>query len=400
MDDFTWSIIEGDCLEVLKECPDNYFDAVCTDPPAGIEFLPGSIQWDKFKNRERSRSWACGGKTGNDGFGGFAKTLRPAFCELTRKDRDAYIGFMVEVFSEVARVIKPGAHCFVWSLPRVGHWTAISLEEAGLTIRENVCHLFGQGMPKSKKLDGGFGSSLKPSHENWILARKPLDKGLSLTKNFEVWGTGGLNIEACRVERDVNDVPGWHMSGADGTKGYHGSSAFRIRAMDAEEIQERCGEKGRWPPDTLLSCLCEGDEHEIGCPVGELESEQKGVSRYFPCFVYRSKPSRAEKEAGLDELPERTLHRVNSGGLENEPRFSPVQVKNNHPTVKGIPLCRWLCRLITPPNGIILDPFAGSGSIGCSAMLENFRYVGIEQDPSYVEISRSRIEHWSKSRRD
>lgn len=141
-------------------------------------------------------------------------------------------------------------------------------------------------------------------------------------------------------------------------------------------------------------------------------SDTGTASRFFPNFpgelpdefvpwLLTPKPSRSEKEAGLDDLEPATLNRVNPGGLENENRFKPVQVKCNHPTVKGLSLCRWLLKLVCPPGGIALDPFLGSGSIGVAAGIEGFRFLGIEQgDPlgcdRYVRIAVARMLHWSK----
>ena len=145
---------------------------------------------------------------------------------------------------------------------------------------------------------------------------------------------------------------------------------------------------------------------------GQEYNDQGGPSRFFPQFqsdpsdeidfvTWRSqpKPSRSEKEAGLDELEVATLNRVNPGGLEAEPRFAPVKVKNNHPTCKSIELLRWLAKLITPPDGLLLDCFLGSGSVGCAAALEGFRFIGIEQgepigDDRYIRIAKARLEYW------
>jgi len=130
-------------------------------------------------------------------------------------------------------------------------------------------------------------------------------------------------------------------------------------------------------------------------------NDEGGASRYYPQFHYFPKPARGEKEKGLDHLEAAILTRVNPGGLESDPRFAPVKVKNNHTTVKGIPLCCWLSRLVCPPDGLLLDPFAGSGSIGCAAGMEGFRYIGIEQgnppgDSRYIEISKARMEYWAR----
>src|SRR5581483_2059530 len=162
-------------------------------------------------------------------------------------------------------------------LPRTSHWTATAIENAGFEVRDVITHHYGSGFPKSqdvgKAIDKighdakeweGWGSALKPASEHWILARKPLGEK-SIARNVLRYGTGALNIDACRVERAEDDVPGWHKSGADGSKGYHGEDTFRIREMTAEEIQERCGGKGRWPTNLVVS-------HSPGC-------ERRGIKR-------------------------------------------------------------------------------------------------------------------------
>jgi DNA modification methylase len=199
-------ILQGDCLEVLKTLDDNSVDSIVTDPPAGISFMGKS--WDTDK-------------------GG----------------RDNWIKWMQEVATECKRVLKPGGHAFVWAIPRTSHWTATAWENAGFEIRDIVAHVFGSGFPKSHnigksvdKLQGnkreseivkgkiftgsnnningeageyevtkgtsqfeGWGSALKPAREDWLLMRKPLDKGLSIAENCLKWGTGGINIEQSRV---------------------------------------------------------------------------------------------------------------------------------------------------------------------------------------------------------
>jgi DNA modification methylase len=476
-----WTVIAGDALQLLKEVPDNSVDSLVSDPPGGIEFM--GRDWDTFRSGRRSKGWACCNKTGGDGFGGFGKTLRPAFHTQGRGARESFVAAMTEIFVEVNRVLKPGAHALVWGIPRTSHWTAWALEEAGFEVRDVIHHVFGQGMPKSqdmaKSIDKrlgvagswgepksaahagligrggrnpgvalvkkpwmddpeafdrlqceyqpgsaeaaqweGWGTALKPAHEYWILARKPVEG--SITANVLKHGTGALNIDACRVARAEGDVPGWHQSGANGSQGFQGEATFKIRAMSPEEIQARCGDKGRWPPNLLLSgeAVAEMDRQSgtsrsrKGKPRAAQEAgegwgmthtgaeydDEGGASRFFPCFGYFPKPGRAEKEAGLEAFADATLNRVNPGGLEREERFAPVQVKNNHPTVKGIDLMRWLCRLVTPPGGLVLDPFCGSGSTGCAAVLEGFRFLGMEQDPEFAAKAEARIAHWEKQR--
>lgn len=134
---------------------------------------------------------------------------------------------------------------------------------------------------------------------------------------------------------------------------------------------------------------------------GSEYNDEGGASRYYPQFHYFPKPARGEKEKGLDHLEHATLTRVNPGGLESDPRFAPVKVKNNHTTVKGIPLCKWLLSLVCPTGGLCLDPFMGSGSIGCAAGLLGMRYLGIEQgnppgDSRYLHVAEGRMRYWAK----
>jgi site-specific DNA-methyltransferase (adenine-specific) len=208
IDEFKNKIIQGDCIDILKEIPDNSVDAVVTDPPAGISFM--GKEWDTDK-------------------GG----------------RDNWIKWMQEIAIECNRVLKPGGHALVWAIPRTSHWTATAWENAGFQIRDVIAHIFGSGFPKSlnigkavDKLQGneredlgehpkpasssgevmqtglknntritkgyseweGWGTALKPAREDWILMRKPLEKGLTIAENVLKWGTGGINIDGCRIE--------------------------------------------------------------------------------------------------------------------------------------------------------------------------------------------------------
>jgi site-specific DNA-methyltransferase (adenine-specific) len=386
-------LIHGDCLEVLRSAPDNAIDAMVTDPPAGISFL--DQPWDSDR----------GGRT-------------------------AWVAWLAAIMAQALRVLKPGAYALVWALPRTSHWTATALEDAGFEIRDILHHHFATGMPKSRLL--------KPATEHWILARKPLSER-NLARNVARWGTGRLNIEPCQIPRAADDTPGWHQSGADGSRGYLGTRTFRIRRMSAADIQARRGHQGRWPANVLFShapdCRrverqkIQGQAQTVacvpGCPVAELD-RQSGPSRsgkprtdrghggYWtrgngvPCgpqygdgggasrFFYVAKPSRREKEEGCKRLPTRRLRRVNPGGLEHDPKWAPRAVKNHHVTVKSVTLMRYFCRLITPSGGIVLDPFMGSGSTGVAALQEGRRFVGIEIEAEYLAVARARIRHTLK----
>lgn len=358
----------GDALELLRRLEDDSVDAVVTDPPSGISFMGKA--WDSDK-------------------GG----------------RDAWIAWLAEIMREALRVTKPGGHALVWALPRTQHWTATAVEDAGWQVRDVLMHVFGSGFPKSLNLPDGWGTALKPSHEAWILARKPLAGTVAATVLEH--GTGALNIDGCRVGTDGGgtDCPHW----PEPCRGHKSAGG----AYDSNHGKPPPGwpnnKTGRWPPHLLLShaAAC-GETCADGCPVAEMDAQSGvtrgsgaptvggaprsnhgfalsyssrdrskavmsfgdtgGASRFFPVFRYVAKPSTAEKSAGL-------------GG------------RNTHATVKPLQLMRWLCRLITPPGGLVLDPFAGSGTTGAAAMAEGFSFVGAEMRPEQAAAARQRIQH-------
>jgi site-specific DNA-methyltransferase (adenine-specific) len=245
------------------------------------------------------------------------------------------------------RVLKPGGHVVSFGAPRTVHHLACGIEAAGLELRDTLMWLFGQGFPKSRNLTGpftGWGTALKPAYEPIILARKPLDD--STQHNAERHGTGALHINACRDDA------------------------------------------GRWPPNLLLthSATCENGRCADGCPVAELGDR----ARYFYC----PKASRGERDAGCQDL-ERHIIDTFKIGADNERRARVAPVGNFHPTVKPLELMRWLIRLTTQPGAVIVDPFCGSGSTGCAAVLERRRFIGIERDPRYAQIAHARISHWA-----
>jgi len=241
------------------------------------------------------------------------------------------------------RVLKPGGHLLAFGAPRTFHRLTSGVEDAGLEIRDVVLWLHAQGAPKSPKLPGGQGTQLKPAYEPVLLARKPL---LGTTaRNLAQWGTGALNIEAVH------------------------SGAF-------------------WPAPLAFShharCLKDGCSED--CPTGPLDQARPDLrpSRLFFC----AKASKSEREAGCESLP-----------LRNDLLYSRPAARlrrNIHPTVKPLALMRWLVRLAVPENGIILDPFAGSGSTGIATILEGRQFVGIEREGEYIDIACARLTHWAQ----
>lgn len=467
-------VLLGDSRALLRELPDNSVDSVVTDPPAGIEFM--GADWDnpdKFGSTFTGHGYSDGSNrvaaptqrlsTRNPNCRRCRKHIRgadgcrceepdsdedPSFVQLQRvRQREGFVAFLRDVMGEVYRVLKPGGHALVWSLPRTSHWTALAIEDSGFEVRDSLlhakdrhpevgaflgslteeqvdllvraqettnvmAHLFGSGFPHSldvskaidrmagaerkvvragrgfdpernkggqfnsispskigintasfnakigeitepatedaKKWDG-WGTVLKPSQETWWLVRKPLAAKNTVTQVLST-GTGALNIDSARVPLTEHD----NLS--DSTT----------------------NPKGRWPANFLVSHgpSC-SPPHGCApsCPAHHLESQFEGSSVFFknletdPPFVYSTKASRSDKNLGLDDA-----------GLEN-----------THPTVKSQALMTYLVRLVTPPNGVILDPFAGSGSTLVAAVESGFRCIGVEREPTYHAIAEARL---------
>jgi DNA modification methylase len=224
----------------------------------------------------------------------------------------------------------------------------------------------------------GWGTALKPAHEPIVLARKPLAG--TVAANVLEHGTGALNVDGTRIGPD----PGYsYPNGA-------GGSTFSIGAgNDGTRTDPVESTAGRWPANVLLD-----EESAAGMP-GE---DGQSVSRYF----YVAKASSAERNAGLEGFEEREAGNFEDDAYEwatdsrGNPRRAPIAKRNVHPTVKPIELMRWLVRLITPPGGVVLDPFTGSGTTGCAAALEGFDFIGFEREHEYVAIAEARIQWWSQ----
>jgi len=260
-----------------------------------------------------------------------------------------------EVWAECLRVLKPGGHLLAFGATRTYHRMACAIEDAGFEIRDSIHWMYGSGFPKSLNIGDGRGTALKPAHEPVVVARKPLAG--TVAANVERYGTGALNIDASRVgttdntSRKCND-PGYGLMHGDRPRGTpddtHGGH-----------------EAGRWPPNIVLSHTedCTESACDETCAVAELDRQSDSSSRFFPVFRYQAKASRSERGD-----------------------------TNVHPTVKPIALMEWLVTLVTPPGGIVLDPFMGSGTTGVAAVRKGFRFVGIEREDEYLAIARARIE--------
>ena len=236
---------------------------------------------------------------------------------------------------EAMRVLKPGGHLVAFGAARTVHRLACGAEDAGLEIRDVLMWLHAQGVPKSRRLPGGLATALKPAYEPILLARRPLTG--TVADNIARFGTGALNIDATRI-----------------------------------------GPARYWPANVALS-------HSPDCPEALLQAPSAVPCRTYYC----TKASTAEREAGCEQLPHRLVQFYT--GLKQSKRTRA----NTHVTVKPISLMRWLVRFVTPPGGVVLDPFAGSGSTGIAAVLEGRQFLGIEREGEYVDIACARLTHWA-----
>lgn len=441
----------ADSNKLLGTLSSNSIDSVVTDPPAGIDLL--GLEWDS--NRGGKESWQK---------------------------------WLSKIMKEAHRTLKPGAHGFVWALPRVSHWTAIALEDAGFIVRDVVTHVYGSGFPKNVAIDKaidrakytdtsllyratswirerrdilgltnsdldrvtgvrggaahwtalppngqpniptaerwtaletllgpppawlkdlirpghergenwkkrrvvgeytknagglagvpfestnhkitepmcmksiawkGWGTALKPASEHWILIQKP-SSSHNIAANILKHGTGGINIDKCRIPAPRKIPSSSYLDFRGG--------CFLWEKTRSETSFYQQHPLGRFPSNFLYS-----RSNTESC-VGKILDRQSGTgaSEFFKSFspdlpfVYCKKPATSEKGTF-----------------------------NMHPTVKPLALMRYLCNLVTPPGGLVLDPFMGSGTTGVAALKEGFRFVGIESNQTYFEIAKRRLE--------
>tara|TARA_R110000822_G_scaffold197781_4_gene335814 strand:- start:3873 stop:5003 length:1131 start_codon:yes stop_codon:yes gene_type:complete len=353
-----YDLFHGDCLKVLSEMKDNSIDSIVTDPPYGLSFM--GKKWD-------------------------------------------YDVPSVEIWREALRVLKPGGYLLSFAGSRTYHRMAVNIEDAGFEIRDQIMWVYGSGFPKSHNIskaidkaagaerevigeritgtigrptsDGtkpsssnpnhgvgqqiipitapttpkakqwdGWGTALKPAHEPIVVARKPLIG--TVVENVLEHGTGGLNIDACRVEYDKESFER-NKNASEKEPKQHEKAVWKDSGN--KERRDVFSSKGRFPANFI---------HDGSDEVVSLFPES---ARFFYC----AKAHKSEKGEG-----------------------------NIHPTVKPVDLMRYLCRLVTPPNGVILDPFMGSGTTGIAASVEAFNFIGIEREEEYIEIAKNRISHW------
>lgn len=369
-----FELYEGDCLQTLRGLAENCVDSIVTDPPYGLAFM--GKKWD-------------------------------------------YDVPSTEIWVECLRVLKPGGHLLAFAGTRTQHRMAVRIEDAGFEIRDMIAWLYGSGFPKSRNIANdmqepgnaaawaGWGTALKPALEPITLARKPLSG--TVAGNVIAHGTGALNIGDCRVP-------------AEPMPPNTGSGGLPRRSEDEQRgpgVVSQPHEAGRWPANLIHDGSDEvvslfpaqagaaapvlrrhGDKfrNSYGGFAGndnEGGSSFHGDSGSAARFFYVPKASRSDRNEGCEGLERKPL--LWSSGTQNPGSFqaegTDKRSQNNHPTVKPTALMGYLCRLVTPSGGVVLDPFMGSGSTGKAAMREGFSFIGCELNAEYLAIAKARIEH-------
>ena len=392
-------ILQGDCREVMRTLAENSVDAIVTDPP-----------YELTSARPGGRSESTRGKV----MGGF----------MGMKWDGTGVAFDPETWRQALRVLKPGGYLLAFSGTRTYHRMVVAIEDAGFEIRDQIGWTFGSGFPKSHNGPWG-GTALKPAWEPICMARKPLAG--TVEANWHQHGTGALNIDACRVLVEGEErAP---ITGAGGLPTRHTVDEARAPGVVAQP-----NELGRWPANLihdgseevlaafpqaagqLAPISATAPSENTGLVYGRMrregeasaDSDNEGAVGFkmkpgarridtgsAARFFYCAKADRADRNDGLQGLPEHRVRAYEGGeiasGKTPDAPGGRRTAANNHPTVKPTDLMRYLCRLVTPAGGVVLDPFMGSGSTLKAAELEGFDAIGIELDPAYIEIARRRI---------
>jgi DNA modification methylase len=413
-------LIHHDCLEAMRAMPQDSIDAVVTDPPYGWRFMGKA--WDGADIEEMAaKSIHTHNSVSIDGSKRKPREKPAAAAgtyDTSVTGNQAFQTFSEEWAREVFRVLKPGGYALIFCGPRTYHRMACGVEDAGFEVRDQLQWLFGSGFPKSldvskaidkaagaeRKIVGygklnprdkksyepkasndifdrnkgmhklaitapstdaakkwqGWGTSLKPANEPILLARKPLSEK-TVAANVLKWGTGGINVDGSRIAQANEADPGKGRGvGSQVNQGRFPANLL----LDSQAAQMLDAQSGVLAGRGSISNKIEktGNENCYGKYAKRVPQSQENLGGGASRFFYVAKSSKREKGVG-----------------------------NTHPTVKPLTLMRYLCRLITPPNGVILDPFMGSGSTGLAARHEGFRFIGIEREAEYMAIAQARL---------
>ncbi|MGV1079700.1 MAG: DNA methyltransferase [Candidatus Nanopelagicales bacterium] len=406
------AVVEGGCLDVLRRLPECSVDSVVCDPPYGLS------EFEARQTLTALTAWTAGDRE--------HVPSRNGFMDLTW---DAFVP-PPAVWDECLRVLKPGGHLVAFAGARTYDLMGLSIRMAGFEIREGLAWLYGAGMPKGlnvgKAIDKKLGaerpvqetipdrwadkgdvyaraaqdaggtvditgpgsaeaaqwddwhSALKPAWEPMVLARKPLEG--SVADNVLRWGVGALNVGACRIpyadEADERESKDKNRHGDYGT--LHGqNNVYGDYSMLG--VRENYQASARFPSNVILS---EEAAREVDRQSGPSKSPAVGS-------VTKTKP---RKSGGYGDAggASRFFYTAKAGPRERPVVYDDKQ-RITHPTVKPLALMRWVARLVTPPGGLVVDPFAGSGTTLEAALLEGFRAFVVEREKKYIPLILERV---------
>lgn len=379
----TYELINADCREVLACMADDSVDSIVTDPPYHLTSIA-----------KRFGPGQAPAQFGTDG--AFARASR-GFMGQTWDGGD--IAFDPELWAECLRVLKPGGHLLAFSGTRTYHRMAYAIDLAGFEIRDMLEWIYGSGFPKGGVDDEGRGVALKPAHEPICMARKTF-RG-SVADNLAAHGVGALNIDACRVPSEPRPLIESKNENAANTFGDGLNGSRRAGITDAARFPANVLHDGS--PDVLAGFpdtksgggpKPRTQANTYGAPTVSESAPQGPNSGSAARFFYCAKASKADRDVGCGGLETRSVGSLNMRSDAHAERSGalPEARGNTHPTVKPTDLMRWLVRLVTPPGGLVFDPFTGSGSTGRAAILEGCRFVGAEMTDEYIPIARARID--------
>jgi len=416
-------VLLGDAIEVLKSLPDNSVDALISDPPAGISFMSrdfdrdrgGMIPWVNWLSEIMSESlrvmkpgaigliWSiprtCGWTQLALELAGFRVIDSIAIMNGQSMPKGADISKHIDKLYGLEREI-------IGDNPNPGQFHCNNkVNDDGW--KGSPQYITAPNHPDAVKWDGWKSAQLKPSHEDWFIVQKKVEG--TIARNVVKWGVGGVNIEACRIESDWSSDQNYRENGRTNIPDSNVYGDYsKTRTFQTT---------GRYPANTILVCSpeCDRETHAQSCPVSIL-GEQSGISKA------NGRPNSKGKKysSPLKNTPNAPTSTTFSGGyldtgtaaryfkqLPHDPetfetfkyqtkasqrdRSCDGAVENIHPTVKNRSLMRYFCKLITPPNGIVLDPFGGSGSTAIGAIEEGFNYLLIEKEEEYHAIALARI---------
>jgi DNA modification methylase len=428
MDIMKYTLFQGDCLDFLVTLETESVDSVVTDPPAGIAFM--GADWDQDKVLKpggwalvwalpRTSHWTATAWEN----AGFEVRDRIAHCFGTGFPKSLNVGKTMDKY------LKTGN----------ASWNGTGDSSNGALGYSKLQHEHGYRPgdysnkhqnkseiteEKAKEWDG-WGTSLKPAIEDWWVFRKPISEG-TVVANVLRYGTGALNIDNCRVEGEavtINRLEEWSGFGQKKNPDYDSETNTAGR-WPANLVHDGSDEVTRlFPVNEHPSGIASGPTRgkmgtrgTFGSANGDMDESKfygdtGSAARFFKCcpmddpedeqaqsLIYCAKASQADRNEGLEGLQkiEYKTHGETgadkSGNSHNTTGQRPARAENFHPTVKATSLMRWLCRLVTRPGGVVLDPFTGSGSTGKGAILEGFDFMGSEKDPDYFQIAKARIE--------